>query len=49
VEDPNNPGSYLPKTNNGGFSTMFPDAWNAYRIKVEVDTAFKKTVEGNKW
>ncbi|WP_223449907.1 MULTISPECIES: hemagglutinin repeat-containing protein [unclassified Pseudomonas] len=50
VADPANPGQFLAKTNNGGFSTMFPDSWTADRIKVEVDGAFKnKTVVGNKW
>src|SRR5690606_9417263 len=50
VADPNNLGGYLPKTNNGGVSTMFPDSWNTDRIKIEVDVAFKnKTVNGNKW
>lgn len=50
VPDPANPGRYLPKTNNGGYSTMFPDSWAADRIKVEVDAAFKnKTVSGNMW
>ncbi|MEN1585685.1 EndoU domain-containing protein [Pseudomonas aeruginosa] len=44
------PGSYLPKTNNGGVSTMFPKSWTADRIKVEVDAAFQnRTVTGNKW
>jgi hypothetical protein len=50
VPDPDNPGQYLPKTNNNGFSTMFPDTWTADRVKVEVDAAFKnKIVTGNKW
>ncbi|MEG7240392.1 EndoU domain-containing protein [Pseudomonas aeruginosa] len=50
VADPANPGSYLPKTNNGGVSTMFPKSWTADRIKVEVDAAFQnRTVTGNKW
>ncbi|BCY00588.1 DUF637 domain-containing protein [Stutzerimonas stutzeri] len=50
VVDPANPGSYLPKTNNGGVSTMFPKSWTADRIKVEVDAAFQnRTVTGNKW
>lgn len=50
VADPSNPGQFLPKTNNGGVSTLFPDSWSADRIKVEVDVAFKnKTVVGNKW
>jgi hypothetical protein len=47
--DPANPGQFLPKTNNGGVSTMFPDSWTADRIKVEVDGAFQnKAVVGNK-
>jgi filamentous hemagglutinin len=50
VVDPSNPGQLLPKTNNGGVSTMFPDSWSADRIKVEVDAAYNnKTVVGNKW
>nr|WP_296231075.1 EndoU domain-containing protein [Pseudomonas sp. UBA4617] len=50
VADPSNPGSFLPKTNNGGVSTMFPKSWSSDRIKVEVDVAFKnKTITGNKW
>ena len=50
VADPNNPGQFLPKTNNGGVSTMFPDSWTTDRIKVEVDAAFQnRTVVGNKW
>lgn len=50
VADPNNPGQFLPKSNNGGVSTLFPDSWTADRIKVEVDAAFKnRTVVGNKW
>jgi hypothetical protein len=50
VADPNNPGQFLPKTNNGGVSTLFPDSWTADRIKVEVDAAFQnRTVVGNKW
>lgn len=50
VADPNNPGQFLPKTNNGGWSTMFPDSWSADRVKIEVDAAFKKrTVNVNKW
>ncbi|MFZ0745265.1 MAG: EndoU domain-containing protein, partial [Terracidiphilus sp.] len=36
VADPANPGRYLPKTNNLGYSTMFPDTWTPERIKVEV-------------
>jgi uncharacterized Zn-binding protein involved in type VI secretion len=50
VADPKNPGQFLPKTNNGGVSTLFPDSWSAARIKVEVDAAFQnKTIIGNKW
>lgn len=50
VADPANPGKFLPKTNNGGISTLFPDSWTADRVKVEVDAAFQnKTVVGNKW
>jgi len=50
VADPANPGQYLPKSNNGGFSTMFPDSWSADRVKVEVDEAFKnKKVVDNRW
>ncbi|MDG5978495.1 MafB1 protein [Hydrogenophaga taeniospiralis CCUG 15921] len=52
VRDPANPGGYLPKTNNKGVSTMFPDHWTGDRIKVEVDAAcknrqsFKNTANG---
>ncbi|MBI5256101.1 MAG: EndoU domain-containing protein [Burkholderiales bacterium] len=50
VADPNNPSAFIPKTNNGGVSTMFPDSWSADRVKVEVDAAYQnKTVSGNKW
>ena len=50
VPDPANPGQFIPKTNNGGMSTMFPDSWTANRVKVEVDAAYQnKTVNGNKW
>ncbi|WP_432460637.1 MULTISPECIES: EndoU domain-containing protein [unclassified Agarivorans] len=50
VPDPSSPGDFLPKTNNGGISTMFPDSWSADRIKVEVDAAYQnKVVTGNKW
>ena len=50
VADPNNPGQFVPKTNNGGWSTMFPDSWSADRVKIEVDAAFQnRTVNGNKW
>lgn len=50
VADPNSPGGFLPKTNNGGVSTMFPKSWSVDRIKVEVDAAFQnKRVIGNKW
>ena len=41
VPDPNNPGKYLEKTNNGGKSTMFPDNWTENRIKVEIDNVLK--------
>ena len=36
VPDPKNPNKTLTKD-----STMFPDSWNADRIKVEVDAAYK--------
>ncbi|WP_432464176.1 EndoU domain-containing protein [Agarivorans sp. QJM3NY_33] len=50
VPDPSSPDDFLPKTNNGGISTMFPDSWSADRIKVEVDAAYQnKVVTGNKW
>ncbi len=50
VPDPSNPGQFIPKSNNGGYSTMFPDDWSADRIKTEVDAAFQnKTVNGNMW
>lgn len=50
VADPANPGQFLPKTNNGGVSTLFPDSWSANRIKVEVDAAFQnRNIVGNKW
>lgn len=50
VPDPSNPGKYLEKTNNGGFSTMFPDSWSAERVKAEIDAAYQtKTVNGNMW
>ncbi|WP_028670627.1 RHS repeat-associated core domain-containing protein [Saccharospirillum impatiens] len=50
VVDPANPDQFLSKTNNGGISTMFPDAWDAERLKREVDFAyFNRTVIGNKW
>lgn len=50
VADPSRPGQYLPKTNNGGFSTLFPDNWSPERIKVEVDAAYKnRTINGNMW
>ncbi|WP_215902145.1 EndoU domain-containing protein [Acinetobacter bereziniae] len=39
VADPNRNGQYLPKTNNQGKSTMFPESWTADRLKVEVDGA----------
>ena len=41
VPDPNNPGKYLEKTNNGGKATMFPDNWTENRIKVEIDNVLK--------
>jgi len=48
--DPENANQYLPKTNNGGMSTMFPDSWTADRVKVEVDAAYQnRAVKGNKW
>ena len=50
VPDPANPGQFLPKTNNGGVSTMFPDSWSAARVKVEVDFAYQnRTINGNIW
>ncbi|WP_199189512.1 EndoU domain-containing protein [Trinickia dabaoshanensis] len=50
VPDPANPGQWLPKTNNGGVSTLFPDSWTADRIKVEVDAAYQnRVITGNKW
>ena len=50
VPDPNNPGQFLPKSNNGGVSTMFPDSWSTNQLKTEVDAAYKnKVVNGNKW
>jgi hypothetical protein len=50
VLDPANPGHFVPKTNNGGYATLFPDNWSSSRIKVEVDAAFKtKAVSGNTW
>ncbi|WP_408497287.1 EndoU domain-containing protein [Paraburkholderia xenovorans] len=50
VADSANPGRFLPKTNNGGVSTMFPDSWSTDRIKVEVDAAYEnRTVTGNRW
>ncbi|MFJ2539444.1 DUF637 domain-containing protein [Pseudomonas sp. NPDC087614] len=50
VADPNNPGSFLNKTNNNGVSTMFPDSWTGDRVKVEVDEAFKnRIVSGGMW
>uniref|UniRef100_UPI001EEC11A3 EndoU domain-containing protein n=1 Tax=Vibrio vulnificus TaxID=672 RepID=UPI001EEC11A3 len=50
VPNPNNPGQFLQKTNNGGYSTMFPDTWSADRVKVEVGAAYKnRIVVGNKW
>lgn len=41
IANPIRSGEYLPKTNNNGVSTMFPDSWTADRIKVEVDAAYK--------
>nr|WP_245640043.1 EndoU domain-containing protein [Moraxella oblonga] len=41
VKDPNNPNNYLPKSNNNGISTMFPNSWSADRVKVEVDYAYQ--------
>lgn len=50
VPDPAHTGQFLPKSNNGGISTMFPDSWTADRVKVEVDAAYQnKIVKGNKW
>jgi len=50
VPDPSNPGQFIPKSNNGGYSTMFPDDWSGDRIKAEVNAAFQnKTVSGNTW
>jgi filamentous hemagglutinin len=50
VPDPANPGRFLPKTNNAGVSTMFPDSWSADRVKVEVDAAYQnRTINGNMW
>ena len=50
VPDPTNPGRFLPKTNNSGVSTMFPDSWSADRVKVEVDAAYQsRTITGNMW
>jgi hypothetical protein len=50
VADRSNPGKFLPKTNNGGISTMFPKSWSADRIKAEVESAFQnRTVNGNMW
>lgn len=50
VADPKNPGQFLPKTNNGGISTLFPDSWSPARIRFEVDAAFQnRTIVGNKW
>lgn len=33
-------GKWLPKTNNGGFSTMFPRGWSEARVMREVEHAF---------
>ena len=44
------PGEFIPKTNYGGKSTMFPKDWSADKIKSEVEAAFSsKVVEGKKW
>lgn len=49
IADPNRLGEFLPKTNNDGVSTMFPDSWSADRIKVEIDSAYKnRTVVPNR-
>ena len=38
-------GRWVPKTNNGGISTMFPKSWDGVRIKNEVEHAFaNKTI-----
>lgn len=38
-------GRWVPKTNNGGISTMFPKSWDGARIKNEVEHAFaNKTI-----
>lgn len=44
ISDPNNPGKYLPKTNNSGKATMFPNSWTKDRVKVEVDGAYKNRI-----
>ncbi|MCL1624366.1 EndoU domain-containing protein [Moraxella sp. Tifton1] len=44
IKDPNNPSTYLPKSNNNGISTMFPDSWTDDRVKVEVDYAYQNKV-----
>ena len=54
VADPDNPSNFIPKSNNGGFSTMFPKSWDEDRIKREVSIAFdnkEKFSEGGvrKW
>jgi len=50
IPDPENPGQWLKKTNNGGFSTMFPDAWSMERVKSEVNSAYQnRVIVGNKW
>lgn len=50
VADPANPGNWVPKTNGGGFSTMFPKTWSGDRIKVEVDAAYQnRVISGSKW
>ncbi|STZ07685.1 p120 [Moraxella caprae] len=43
VKDPTT-GSYLPKSNNSGKSTMFPETWTADRVKVEVDYAYQHKI-----
>ncbi|WP_407638716.1 EndoU domain-containing protein, partial [Acinetobacter gyllenbergii] len=45
VADPNKNGQYLPKTNNQGRSTMFPESWTTDRLKVEVDGAYKSRIQ----
>lgn len=45
VADPDNPGNFIPKSNGGGFSTMFPKNWDENRIKREVSIAFDNKEE----